>query len=112
MNGYTQTIPIRHIFTSAEIEQMGRDLAREEIIFKETSAEFAEVKAGFTKRLTASRDIIAELSTNIESGEVTKEIECDVQMHAPKKNKKTCSPVDGGESFVLDMQDDDFAVLT
>lgn len=112
MTGYAQTIPIKHVFTDSEIEQMGRDLAREEINLMETQAEFTAVKAEWKKKIVGSQDIISELSKNIESGEVIKEVECEVQMHEPKKNKKTCTPVDGGTSFVVDMEDDDFAVLT
>ena len=111
MDGFTQSIPIKHVFTDSEIEQMGRDLAREEINLKEIQAEFKEVKSDWNKKIDTSYDIISELSTNISSGEVTKEIECEVQMHSPKEGKKTCNPIDGGKPFVRDMEDDDYAVL-
>lgn len=112
MDGFAQTIPVKHIFTDSEIEQMGRDLAREEISLKETQSEFAEVKADWKRKLDNSYGKITELSTNIEAGEIIKEYECEIQMNTPKEGKKTCTPVDGGKSFVVDMEDDDYAVLT
>lgn len=112
MEGFTQTIPVKHIYTNDEIEQLGRELAREEITLREIQAEFAEVKNDWNKKITNSKDTISELSTNIEAGEVTKEYECEVQMNKPMEGKKTCTPVEGGSRFVVDMEENDYAVLT
>ena len=111
MEGYTQAISYRHVFTTTEIEQMGRELAAEEITLKEIQGEFAGVKSEYKKKIGAKEDRIGELSGFIDTGEVFKELECEVEMNSPEEGKKTCTPVEGGKSFVVEMDDDDYNVL-
>lgn len=111
MEGFTQLIPVKHVFTNDEIEKMGRELASEEIALKELQGEFAEVKSSYNNKIKTSQEKISEISNNIDLGEITKELECEIEMNTPTEGKKTCTPVDGGSPIIVDMEEDDFAVL-
>jgi len=108
---HVQVISRQRELTTKETADCGGELATKELQLDQVRKEKKESDREFDNTIKDHLSNIMRLSLAIDTGIMTTNVECEVVLDRAKE-KKTCYPKDGSESFVLPMTTDDFDLLT
>lgn len=108
---HTQVISRERELTTKEVAECGTELAQEELQLDQVRKEKKEQNRQYDTTIKDHLSNIMRLSQAIDTGIMVTNVECDVVLHR-EKEKKTCYPKDGSESFTIPMTPDDFDLLT
>jgi len=108
---HVQAISRERELTTKEIAECGGELATEELQLDQVRKEKKEANREFDNTIKSHLSNIMRLSQAIDTGVMTTNVECEVELDRVKEIK-TCYPKDGSSKFVLPMTPDDFDLLT
>lgn len=112
INQETQTIVInrmlRYDFTDDEIKEMGEDLSDQVMEFSRLDLEKKEQNKIWNKQLKEMMAEIKRTSKIIDDGWIEADTSCKVEFNTPRYGKKRIIRTDTQESWIEDMEEDEF----
>lgn len=103
---------LEHRFSDEEIKNLSRELALENQNLSNLENQKKSVVSEYGSRMSICREQIGVLSDKVASGYEMRDIMCDVEYHAPEKNRKQFTRTDTGDVWSEPMCDADHNLFT